>query len=420
LAGAEALETRNFIFCYFSGGWDILLGLDPRDPQLFREDNRSETLIQPAYDLLGDPDQVPLDSSVDGMWFGPYIGRMRQHADKMAIIRGMSMDTLTHQAGRRRFLTGKPPSGILARGSSMSAVLSAQFGPTSPIMNLSGGVESFNVDQPNYASALTVANVDDLLRALRYGSVTLDSLEDEQVSALLKAFETCRREERSDARMLAHESRWAAENLVKANLDRYFDFTAGTTEMAEVRSHYGIGNRLDTPNASAAMAVAAITNGISRCASVQVVGGLDTHYENWTDEQGPIQRDGFDLVAAIVEDLASKPYKGSGSESWLDHTTIIGFSEFSRTAMLNANTGRDHSLTNACFLLGAGIKGGQVIGASSDVGMSPQPVDLATGQLDPGGEVIRPEHIHRSLLEGLGVMDDVADLRVPSIPALLS
>ena len=29
------LESRNFIFCYFSGGWDILLGLDPRDPKKF-------------------------------------------------------------------------------------------------------------------------------------------------------------------------------------------------------------------------------------------------------------------------------------------------------------------------------------------------------------------------------------------------
>ena len=123
-AGAEALETRNFIFCYFNGGWDILLGLDPRDPSLFRDDNRAETLIQPAYDLQVTPNLVPLDSSVDGMWFGPYIGRLRDHADKLAIIRGMSMETLTHQAGRRRFLTGKPPSGILARGSSISSVLS--------------------------------------------------------------------------------------------------------------------------------------------------------------------------------------------------------------------------------------------------------------------------------------------------------
>ena len=167
------------------------------------------------------------------------------------------------------------------------------------------------------------------------------------------------------------------------------------------------------------MVVTAITNGISRCVSVEVASGLDTHYDNWTDEQGPRQRDGFDLIAAMVDDLASRPYKGSTSESWLDHTTIVGFSEFSRTPLLNPSTGRDHSLTNASFLLGAGIKGGQVIGASSDVGMSPQNVNLETGQVDPGGEIIRPEHIHRTLLESLGIFEDIGDLRAPSIPALL-
>lgn len=419
VAGAEALETRNFIFCYFSGGWDILLGLDPRDPSLFRDDNRAETLIQPAYDLQVTPNLVPLDSSVDGMWFGPYIGRLREHADKLSIIRGMSMETLTHQAGRRRFLTGKPPSGILARGSSISSVLSAQFGPVSPIVNLSGQVESFNVDQPNYASALTVASVEDLLRALRAGSVSMEDLQVEQIEALLSAFQDCKRDRRSRQRMLAHDTRVAATDLVNSDLGRYFDFTANTAEMADIRGRYGIGNQLNTAGANAAMAVAAITNGISRCASIQVASGLDTHYENWTDDQGPNQQSGFDLVATIIEDLASKPYKGSASESWLDHTTIVGFSEFSRTSMLNANIGRDHSLTNACFLAGAGIRGGSIIGASSDIGMAPQSVNLESGMVDPGGEIIRPEHIHRTLLESIGVSEDIGDLRAPSIPALL-
>jgi len=299
----------------------------------------------------------------------------------------------------------------------MSSVLSAQIGQTSPIPNLSGGVESFNVDQPNYASALTVASVTDLLRALREGSVTLSSLEDEHVAALLNEFQRCQRESRSRQRTLAHESRLAATDLVASKLDAYFDFLS--PEMEETRARYGITNSLSTANAAAAMAVSAITNGISRCVSVQVANNLDTHYDNWTEEQGPNQKAGFDLVATMIDELATKPYKGSTSENWLDHTTIVGFSEFSRTALLNGNTGRDHSLTNSCFVLGAGIRGGQVIGASSDVGMTPQPVDLTTGQVDSGGEVIRPEHVHRTLLEGLGVTEDIADLRVPSIPILM-
>jgi hypothetical protein len=419
-ASHDGLQAHNFIFCYFSGGWDILLGLDPRDPALFRDDNRAETRIQPGYDQLSEPFKVPFESKVPGIWFGPYMGKLADYADKMTVIRGMSMDTLTHQAGRRRFLTGKPPSGIQARGSSMSSVISGVLGPVSPVVNLSARVESFNVDQPNFASALTVATVDDLLRALRKGEISLESAEDEQIATLLNTFQSCRREERSAVRGLAHDARSAASNLVDANLDRYFDFNADNLEMEIVRSRYGLSGNLSTPNAGAAMAVAAITNGISRVVSVEIASGLDTHYDNWTDEQGPNQQAGFDLVHEMVKDLSERPYPGNTSESWLDHTTVIGFSEFARTAMLNATSGRDHSLTNACFLLGAGIKGGQVIGASSDFGMSPQPVNLSTGQVESGGEIIRPEHIHRTLLEMVGVTEDIADLRVPSIPVLKS
>ncbi|MFT6376524.1 MAG: hypothetical protein ACJARS_003181 [bacterium] len=38
----------------------------------------------------------------------------------------------------------------------------------------------------------------------------------------------------------------------------------------------------------------------------------------------------------------------------------------------------------------------------------------------PGGEVIRPEHIHRALLKHAGIDDDIAELRVPAYDAMLS
>ena len=133
LAVASDLGTvpdRYFIFCYFAGGWDLLLGLDPRDPDIFRPDRRGDTLIEPGYDLLQDPNiaQEPLNSAVPGMDFGPYIGDLLGWAPQMALVRGMSMDTLTHEVGRRRFITGKAPAGLQARGSSGATVLAGCLG----------------------------------------------------------------------------------------------------------------------------------------------------------------------------------------------------------------------------------------------------------------------------------------------------
>ena len=160
---------------------------------------------------------------------------------------------------------------------------------------------------------------------------------------------------------------------------------------------------------------------MSRCVSVRVSNGLDPHFDNWESDQGRNQERGFNVVARMVDDLAGREYKGTG-RSWLDHTTIIGFSEFSRTPLLNPNGGRDHSLTNACFLLGGGIRGGQVIGASSNLGMQPTAVNLQTGQSlsIPGeGEVILPEHILQTLFHEVGISESNADLRVSPINALI-
>ena len=86
----------HYIFCYFSGGWDVLLGLDPRDHTIYTAANRGLTLIESGYDLL-DPPGAPIVEPVNGMELGPFIGDLASHAHRMTVVRGMSMETLTHQ-----------------------------------------------------------------------------------------------------------------------------------------------------------------------------------------------------------------------------------------------------------------------------------------------------------------------------------
>ena len=71
------------------------------------------------------------------------------------------------------------------------------------------------------------------------------------------------------------------------------------------------------------------------------------------------------------------------------------------------------------LLLGGDIQGGQVIGASSDLGMEAQAVDLNTGNVSASGELIGNNHIARTLLHSVGVEDDVGDFRVSPLLALL-
>jgi len=410
---------RYYIFAYFSGGWDILVGLDPRDPRQFTNGNLRQTLIQPGYEMLVGTDGRLVEARTGGR-FGPYIGDLATHAHRFAVVRGMSMETLTHEVGRRRFITGKPPAGTQARGSSVLTWLAANLGQDEPIPYVAMQTEAYNVDQPNYATALSANSVADMLRALRPANPQLGALEDRQLDAFLAEVGACPDALNSSRWQSAEPSRLRARDMVTRGLDRLFDFTAQTPEMERLRGHYGMRANDSTPEAQAAFAAQAICGGVSRCVSIQVAGGLDTHFTDWTTNQGPNQRRGFNALARLIEDLSTREHPGTNT-SWLDHTTIVAFSEFSRTPLLNDRGGRDHALTNACLLAGGNIRGGAIIGASSDVGLAPQAIDLETGDLRgvaDGGEVVRPEHILQTLLHDAG-MDAAADLRVNPVTALL-
>ncbi|MFT7625230.1 MAG: hypothetical protein ACI9WU_004421 [Myxococcota bacterium] len=425
-APAGSTKDRYYVFVYFSGGWDILLSLDPRDPNTFHQGNTSITQIQPAYEQLDDPgNDGSLIYTPNGTPLGPYAGPLAAHWDQLAIVRGMSMETLTHEVGRRRFLTGKPPTGLLARGSSAATWFASQLGSEQAIPNLSVRVETYNVDQPNYATGLKVASVPDLVRSLKTSDPALDPKLDMLIDQMLAQSAECGLAQGSPTWQKAEGSRGKAREMVSSGFDALFDFQAKTDAMAQVRQHYGIGASgsaaLQTPEAQAAMAATALKSGISRCVSFTGASGLDTHYDDWQTDQGPTQERGYNAVARLAEDLAATEYKGTGA-SWLDHTVIVGFSEFSRTPMLNARTGRDHHLNNACFLLGGPVKGQTIVGASTDVGMQPGAVDLATGlpTKDPEAEILKPEHVIQGMFDELGVEGDPADLRVDPLTALFS
>jgi uncharacterized protein (DUF1501 family) len=424
-SAASLRDDRHYVFCYFGGGWDVLLGLDPREPAVFNNGSLSATGIQPGYEMLPAADQQLVRVEVNGRrrTFGPFIGELASPGlvDRLAVVRGLSMDTLTHEVGRRRWLTGKEPSGLSARGSSAGTWMASALGAGEPVPNLVVGAETYNVDQPTYASALKVATGNDLLRALRPAGPVLPPLAQRQIDDHLASQAECRVARKSTLWTNAELARAATSDMLQRRLDALFEFTATTPEMIALRARYGMntGQGLGTPEAQAAMAAQALIGGVSRAVTIEVAGGLDTHFQNWATQQGPLQRRGFTAIARLARHLQETEfYTGDGS-SWLDHTVIVGFSEFSRTPLLNASSGRDHHLTNACFLLGGPIRGVD-IGASSDRGMLPQPIDLATGVavVDGGGELIKPDHVLQTLYDdvGLGLQPD---LRVSGIPALL-
>lgn len=85
------------------------------------------------------------------------------------------------------------------------------------------------------------------------------------------------------------------------------------------------------------------------------VGGWDTH-ANQGGAQGQLGNR-FNLLAQALDALA----KGLGEE--LNRTSILVMSEFGRTVRQNGTNGTDHGHGNVAWLMGGGVKGGQVLGA---------------------------------------------------------
>ncbi len=422
-AFAQTADPKFMLLVYFEGGWDQLLALDPRNatlPQYQRVGGARPTSgIEPAYAQTAAEtpfvDAVMTATGGTGVQqrgnvsFGPAVpDTMLSHSADLCVIRGMNMDTLTHEVGRRYLLTGKFPRGLAASGSSINTVVSAQTGARGDIPNISIGTESYNEGLSPAASAVRVANYRDLLTVMQPQSgAVLPSASETAVRRFEDTDDTCEQHGYDVSGIVAafKDSRQMSRQLAQPAKASLFDFKLPTpAALTDLYSAFNINTTADLTGmrARAAIAGQAMVNGVSNVISVSLANGLDDHFDLF-GQQAVSQRDGWDSLGRLVAYLKSKTVPGTTKTFW-ECTSMMVFSEFSRTPMINTREGRDHHLTSSCLVAGPGIKGNTVFGASSNTGMGTQKWNFATGALDAaGGAVIRPADVHATLLDSMGL-----------------
>jgi hypothetical protein len=439
-AAAAHDSARRFVFCYFPGGWDQLLFLDPRDPGAqggrYDDSNRATTLTETRYSTLEGHNGfgARVVRAGKNLSFGPAVEKpslavpkLSQHAERIAIIRGLNMGTLGHEVGYRYFLTAKFPVGNSARGTSVATELAAQMRSRVPLPVVSLRVESYNETEPGQYGAMRVDSLDDLLLVLERGKEYLerDAVED-ALADYAKQGQPCEVNV-YDRRGLLTRMRDAdatARSTLASKLADRFRFATSTDAASEaIRLHYGLAKGdANSPGARAAFAAQAIKQGVAQCVSVMIGNGTDTHFAG-NPQHADALYPGVAAFAALLDDLARSDappeLQRLGGDKWIDHTTLLAFSEFSRTALFNQFGGRDHNLCSSCLLAGAGIVGDQVVGASGEVGMGPGRYDWAQRRVAAaGGENIKPEHVAATLLACAGL--DVSVIRDPPLWTLVA
>lgn len=427
-AGAAAIEDMpRVIYCQVPGGWDALLGLDPRDNTLYNDPDSTEVGIQTAYDKIADQDtnMASVLAATGGsgiqkagnIGFGPACGRLAEGElyKRICLIRGINMGTLTHEVGRRYFLTGKFPRGLAASGSAMGTKVASQDPGLWPIPNLVSGVETYNEGLDPKASGLVINSYLDLGAVLKSLDPTL-TVDDATADAIADyhSKNRCVHEQlNSSGKVDAHRAGWEkALIFAQGTLFSHFNFVKNPppgSEIAAVYSAFGIDPNnptaaLSTAAGQAAIAAQAITQNISQAVSISIANSVDHHDDDWETNHAPAMRGAFNAIADLMNFLASVQIPGTNL-SYLDRTTILCASDFARTPKLNVRGGRDHHLFAPCLLAGAGIKGNMVMGATDDF-FQGTTVDPKTGQASPDGILIRPPDVHATLFKAMGLEAD--------------
>ena len=124
----------------------------------------------------------------------------------------------------------------------------------------------------------------------------------------------------------------------------------------------------------------------------------DTHYDNALQQRYYAKL--FGALDRLMAGLQSTP--GLEEDTLLEETVVWVVSEMGRTPGLNDGAGKEHLPFTSTLMMGGGVKGGITLGATTD-GLVGQRVNLATGALDDGGALVRPDNLVAGVLEGCGV-----------------
>ncbi len=357
---AAQQTNTNFVFVFNGGGWD--------PTRVFANcfDQRAVSMESSAgVSQIGD------FKWVDHQDRPSVTAYMERFASKSVIFNGMLVPSVAHGTCRRLMMTGTSNDGA----SDWAAIIAgeASFSLALPQLVLSG---------PSYpgihGTSVTRAGTSGQLDALLSGEV-LDWSD----------LHTARPPSRAEDRMDSYMIRRAAAAVEKANLPKakilyeaYEDSLVRGVELKDLREVINWSAAGDL-GAQGNLAGQILSMGISRTIMMNHGGsGWDSHTNN-DATQSQSWESLFSGLLDMADRFSSLPGRNGGT--LLDETVFVVMSEMGRTPALNGNNGKDHWPYTSAMVMGPGLKGGRVIGATDEYYYG-KTIDVNTGDLWRDGE----------------------------------
>jgi hypothetical protein len=362
-AAASTRPDDFFIFIHAGGGWDVTLWADPR--------NERRGLVEPASahntDVGGLTHWKPAGDSFEivgapgsSLRFGPAIGELFDLRDRLTIINGIAMNTVSHEDGTSYSTTGRHRVGGTAPESSVDVVIANELGTAQLMPDVTVRWPSSFVGErlDRRSVPLRVATIDAITRSFERSPDYLAPADRDAISAVLT----------DEAHALARRSTHAAVFDQLASQQQALspllagDFT-GAFSARQLQAAYPAFNYAGFHRdavVAAPFALEAIKRNIVRCVGFSF-GGLDTHTTNHR-QHALLLQEMFGAIATLVKLLDATPHPTRAGTRLGERTHILVVSEFCRTPQINPSGGRDHYPNNSALVISPrfrpGIHGG--------------------------------------------------------------
>ena len=373
------VKAKHCIFRFMNGGPSQIDTFDPKpvldkyDGKPYSGDLKVGSNGRPVGYLMRSPFKFQKYGE-SGLEISELYSQTAQHADDLCVLRAMYTDTAAHSSGCLQMNTGSPLTGRPSLGSWLNYGLGSlnENLPNFVVMTDSRGGPIGGA--PNWgAGYMPAANQGTLFRSK--GSPLLDLATPEGVGARtqrhsldlfakLNEEHTARHPEQSElaARISSYELAYRMQTRAAEVVDV-------ERESHETQSMYGLNDPLTSEFGRKCLVARRLVEQGVRFIQIYSGGGhieatWDGHNDCITNHK--IHAGETDKpIAALIADLKQRGL-------W-DETLIVWGGEFGRTATSEGvgKPGRDHNwLGFSMWLAGGGVKGGQAIGATDELGFT--------------------------------------------------
>ncbi|MCA9635276.1 MAG: DUF1501 domain-containing protein [Myxococcales bacterium] len=385
VAAAPSATPRRVVLVFASGAWDPTYVLDPK-PGIAGIDAPTGEIkeLGGGLPVFTDPSRPNVEAF------------FAAHGSLATIINGINVASVAHPQSSHRILSGVTDD----TAPDVAAIAAATHGVDLAAPYLVLGRTAFSGPFASLSARTGSANQ---LVTLLNPLATFPAVGQQGLPLVPKVTEEAIIRDHVLARVAAEQSKRPSKRLD--------DFVASLERSDAIREIGQIGDIEFSRSfdAQIGLAVEALDRGL--CYSVQMeTGNWDTHENN--EQQGKLNDDFYAALMLLMDELIARPGSKQGSKL-IDETMVVVVSEMGRTPRLNAAMGKDHWPVTSALVLGGGLKGGRVLGGSTDA-LDSAGIDLQSGEVDPNANPLTYASFAGGLLEAAGV--DAGDYIVNAEP----